>query len=136
MNHTARFIDTGYWLAIVHENDQYHARARALSSQVSGPFVTTEAVLLEVGNALSSARLRPSGVQVLMSIRADPNIEVVSLSDSLLDRAIALFASRTDKEWGLVDGVSFVVMRERGIVEALAADQHFVQAGFRALSRE
>lgn len=38
-----------------------------------------------------------------------------------------------DKQWGLVDCISFVVMRERGIDEALTADHHFVQAGFRAL---
>lgn len=35
-----------------------------------------------------------------------------------------------------MDCVSFVVMQERGIVEALAADQHFVQAGFRAVLRD
>ena len=37
---------------------------------------------------------------------------------------------------GLTDCISFVVMEERGITDALAYDQHFVQAGFRALLRE
>jgi predicted nucleic acid-binding protein len=32
--------------------------------------------------------------------------------------------------------LSFVVMREQGIEQALAADVRFVQAGFRALLRE
>ncbi len=41
-----------------------------------------------------------------------------------------------DKEWGLVDCVSFVVMREHGIEAALTTDRHFIQAGFRALLRE
>jgi hypothetical protein len=39
-------------------------------------------------------------------------------------------------EWGLTDFISFVVMQDRGITEALAYDQHFVQAGFRAVLRE
>ncbi len=37
---------------------------------------------------------------------------------------------------GLVDCISFVVMRERNIEAALTADEHFIQAGFRALLRE
>jgi predicted nucleic acid-binding protein len=46
-----------------------------------------------------------------------------------------MFRSRQDKEWGLVDCVSFVVMQNRGIAEALTADEHFHQAGFRSLLR-
>jgi hypothetical protein len=37
--------------------------------------------------------------------------------------------------WGLVDCVSFVIMRSLGIREAFTADRHFEQAGFVALLR-
>jgi len=40
-----------------------------------------------------------------------------------------------DKTWGLVDCVSFVVMRDAGILDSLTTDKHFEQAGFRALLR-
>ncbi len=73
---------------------------------------------------------------MLNGFESDPNIEIISLNDSLYDEAFELFSSRTDKEWGLVDCISFVVMRERGITEALTADEHFEQAGFRALLRK
>ena len=46
-----------------------------------------------------------------------------------------LYAQRLDKDWSLTDCISFVVMRERGIAEALTADHHFEQAGFTILLR-
>jgi predicted nucleic acid-binding protein len=54
----------------------------------------------------------------------------------LFARGFELYRTRTDKDWGLTDCISFVVMEERGIREALAYDQHFIQAGFRALLRQ
>lgn len=42
-----------------------------------------------------------------------------------------LFASRADKAWSLTDCISFRVMAERGLSDALTADHHFEQAGFR-----
>jgi predicted nucleic acid-binding protein len=44
-----------------------------------------------------------------------------------------LYDARPDKKWTLTDCISFVVMQERGITEALTGDQHFEQAGFTAL---
>jgi predicted nucleic acid-binding protein len=42
-------------------------------------------------------------------------------------------SKRSEKEWGLTDCVSFVVMRDRGLTAALTADRHFQQADYRAL---
>ena len=60
---------------------------------------------------------------------------VIPASTALMDRGIALFAARADKEWGLTDCISFVVMQEHNMTEALTADHHFEQAGFSALLR-
>lgn len=54
-------------------------------------------------------------------------------SRSLFDRGIELYNARDDKDWSLTDCISFVVMEEHGIKEALTGDRHFEQAGFRAL---
>jgi predicted nucleic acid-binding protein len=54
----------------------------------------------------------------------------------LFDMAFTLYGNRPDKSWSLTDCASFVVMRERGLTEALTTDEHFRQAGFRALLLE
>jgi predicted nucleic acid-binding protein len=63
-------------------------------------------------------------------------MEIIHLNPQLLEQAFEHYKKHQDKEWGLVDCVSFVVMRQIGIDRALTFDQHFVQAGFNALMRE
>jgi len=58
-------------------------------------------------------------------------------SESLLYcKGLDLFSKQLDKSRGLVDCISFVVMQERKIYDALTTDEHFEQAGFRAILRE
>lgn len=71
-----------------------------------------------------------------MALENDPLVEIVSLTDDLYRQALRLYGERADKEWGLTDCISFVVMHERGINAALTADKHFQQAGYQALLRE
>ncbi len=133
------FLDAAYAIALAAPSDQLHARAVALAEQLEADqtrLVTTQAVLLEIGNALSKQRHRAAAVQLLSSLQVDPSVEVVVLSTELCAKAFDLYRGRPDKEWGLIDCVSFVVMETRGIAEALTADEHFEQAGFRALLRE
>ncbi len=98
--------------------------------------MTTRAVLLEIGNALAKKRFRRGAVELLAAIESDPRIAIVPLSEELYARAGELFRRHADKEWGLTDCVSFVVMRGQGIWEALSTDHHFEQAGFRPLLLE
>jgi predicted nucleic acid-binding protein len=124
------FIDTGYILALANTADKYHERAQAASLLMHPPFVTTEAVLTEIGNAFSRVRWRALGFATINDLRADPDIEIITVDAALFDRAVTLYGSRTDKEWGLTDCISFVVMQERGLTHALTTDRHFTQAGF------
>jgi len=124
------FIDTGYILALANTADQYHDRARATSLVVSPPFLTTEAVLIEIGNALSKANWRRFGIATLDDLRTDPDIEVVTVTTELFERAVDLYSTRLDKEWGLTDCISFVVMQDHRLTHALTTDRDFEQAGF------
>ena len=127
---TPIFIDTAYILALVNTADEHHHRAEAAAAAVPPPFVTTEAVMVEIGNALSKVCWRHLGIDTLQDLRTDPDIEVVPVDAMLFDRALALYSSRIDKEWGLTDCISFVVMQERNLTHALTTDRDFVQAGF------
>ncbi|MBV9469842.1 MAG: type II toxin-antitoxin system VapC family toxin, partial [Abitibacteriaceae bacterium] len=84
--------------------------------------VTTRAILMEVGNALSKQRFRHAAVDLLQSLEDDPNVEIVPFSEELYRKAFKLYRERPDKEWGLIDCVSFVVMQERSLIEALTTD--------------
>ncbi|HEU4558197.1 MAG TPA: PIN domain-containing protein [Longimicrobium sp.] len=100
-------IDTSFAVALVTKADQYHDTAKRLSDYIRRRFrlVVTQAVCLEIGNALADARNRATGVRLLSELRSDKGV---------VDEAFSLFSKRPDKEWSLIDCVSFVVMNERG----------------------
>lgn len=129
----AIFIDTSYFLALINSRDKYHLAAKAMALQVTPPFVTSEAVLFELGNALAKPPHRILGIQVLQQIRADVEIEVVNIEPDLFAQSIAYYQSRPDKAWGLTDCASFVIMQQRKLSKALTADKHFEHAGFKRL---
>jgi predicted nucleic acid-binding protein len=125
------FVDTGYILALVNENDQHHAEALVLSKRFDGqPVVVTDAVLLEIGNALSRMD-RNAAVQIIQDLRDSPGATVVNLTPELFESAFDLYRHHIDKQWGLVDCVSFIVMRRMGLTTALAlpAMESNAQAG-------
>jgi uncharacterized protein len=135
------FLDTSYAVALSAPSDENHERAAELAEQLETSntyFVTTRAILLEIGNALSKLRHRTAAVRLLTALENDPKVEIVSASDELhrtscIRRAFDIYRDRFDKEWGLIDCMSFVVMNDQGLTEALTADNHFRQAGFHVL---
>jgi uncharacterized protein len=133
------FLDTSYAIALSTPRDQFHARAINLASEIKksqARLVTTRAVLLEIGNSMSRLRYRSAAMGLLWMVEADPMVEVLPMSEELYTRALELYCDRADKEWGLTDCASFVVMSDRVLTLALTADEHYRQAGFRPLLRE
>lgn len=133
------FLDTAYAIALSVEPDEHHERAEEIAERLEAEqtgLVTTRAILLEIGNALSKQRYRRAAIELLDALEEDSSVEIVPLSEELYGQALELFRSRPDKEWSLVDCASIVVMQERGLTEILTTDEHFKQAGFRALLRD
>lgn len=130
---SALFIDTSYFLALVNSRDKYHQAAKVLATQILPPFITSEAVLFELGNALARPPHRALAVRALQRIQADDTIEIVSIDSDLFARTVAFYQARPDQAWGLTDCASFVIMQQRGCLEALTTDKRFEQAGFKRL---
>jgi hypothetical protein len=119
------FADAFYFVARLNRRDQHHERVVAFSREFRSQILTTDWVLMEVADALAKSECRSRIRDFTLHLRQASGCEVVPTSRDLLDRALELYQQHKDKEWTLTDCVSFVVMRERGITEALTEDRHF-----------
>jgi len=120
-------------IAVVNHRDQYHEDAVKLANLYDGqPLVTTEAVVLEIGNALAR-NYKAEAVATIEDFLESDEVTVVRMSTELFARSFDLYKRYIDKAWGPIDCVSFVVMQERGITDALTADGDFEQVGFSPL---
>jgi predicted nucleic acid-binding protein len=131
------FADATFYIALLVVRDSNHEKAEAIARLWDGKIVTTEYVLTEVANHLGgSSNGRRQFGKLLFDIQSDSQSKVVKSESELWTRAAKLYAQRLDKQWSLIDCISFLVMQEHGITESLTADHHFQQAGFRALLLE
>jgi len=129
------FVDTAGWGHLLDPTQSHHSLATGLyrrGRQQGRKFVTTNYVILELVSLLTHPlRIpRPTLVALVASLKSSPNVQIVHVDPTLHEQAWELLRERQDKDWSLVDCSSFVVMRQRGIVEALTTDRHFEQAGF------
>jgi predicted nucleic acid-binding protein len=127
------FADTFALIAWLNPRDNAHARVATYLDGFAGRLVTTEWVLMEVADALSAPEARSTAVEFLRAVRADPLFDVVGYVPAVYQAGFSLFSNRADKSWSLTDCISFGVMAEQGLKDALTADHHFEQAGFRAI---
>jgi uncharacterized protein len=130
------FVDTGFLIAVASKQDQHHASAQTLLSQLkknTTPLLTTDAVLFEVGAAFSKVAMRQQGIKIIEGMLQDPTVQVVNVTPMLRHEALTLYRNFADKDWSLCDCLSFVVMRQHSITQALTPDHHFEQAGLQAL---
>jgi hypothetical protein len=131
-----QFIDTYYLLALVNSRDKDHEKAVRHSQGRVGGLITTTWVMVEFADALSAIDSRMRAAQFIRGFLNQPFVEVVPPNELQFQLGLNIYENRQDKEWSLTDCLSFLVMQERGVMDALTADHHFEQAGFRALMRE
>lgn len=130
------FWDAVGIIALVDNDDSLHEQAIAVRDklfQEDTKFVTTDDVLIEVGNGLSKLKQRPIAVAAINAIYDSVKfdvIEIIHVTKELFEKGWLLYQERMDKEWGLTDCISFTVMKDRKIAEAFTSDHHFEQAGF------
>ena len=98
-----------------------------------GIIVTTRWVLAEVCDGLAGTANRQLAANLVSRIVASEQFRVLPGSDELFARGFDLYRRRADKGWSLTDCISFVVMGDEKLTDALTGDRHFEQAGFTAL---
>lgn len=132
------FADTGYWIALLDPQDTLHSKAINLSSTLSQVQIfTSEMVLTEILNHFSKRGnfLRYAAASLIESLQENPAITIIPQTDSIFQQALILYKQRPDQAWSHTDCSSFCIMQQQNILEALAYDKHFEQAGFIALLR-
>lgn len=129
------FIDSSFVLAMEFGHDQNHRAAIdcwMAFRTTNRSTLTTSFVLDEVVTHLNSRGHHGRAVVVGNRLMADSE-SFVHVGPDLLNRGWAYFCRHADKRYSLTDCISFVVMQERELRQALTFDLHFTQAGFEAL---
>ena len=134
MNHI--FFDTSALIAVGNKRDFFHYQACAINDELSRSnvtFITTNAVLLEFGNAFSTIHLKPFAIKLINAIMQSKRWKRIEIDQRIMNRGFELFSQMSDKEWGLVDCCSMVVAKDMSIRNIFSTDHHFEQAGFNIL---
>ncbi len=130
------FADTSALIALGNKRDAFHSQAVLINDslrQSKKNFVTTDAILLELGNAFSPLNLKPLAIKLIEVIRQSKKWNCVCLDENLMNRGFELYKQMKDKEWGFVDCISIIVAKDMKIKEIFSTDHHFEQAGFKIL---
>jgi uncharacterized protein len=124
------FVDTSGWFSIFDSKEVNHQIAASLYG--SAERIITHSYVLAEFVALSEARKkhRSEMLTFLYNLVLDADIQVIWVDDALTLRAMNLLRTRIDKKWSLCDAVSFRLMENLRLTDALTTDRHFEQAGF------
>src|SRR3954463_9242079 len=128
------FLDSVGLIALWNADDQWHAPATAAFGAVMigrRPVITTSFILLECGNAAARKPFRSKVAAFRQGLALRRELIVPTEEDWI--RAWAAYDRGEAGHAGIVDHVSFVVMRRLGIAEAFTNDRHFQAAGFTTL---
>ena len=133
------FVDSVAWIALINKSDNFHEQSNEVKRQLENDkcnLITTEFILLEVANELSSPSIRDKVVRYINGLKHLSNLTIIKANNELFQLGWLLYSKRLDKEWSLTDCISFVIMQRDGMTQAFTNDHHFEQAGFIKLIKE
>lgn len=130
------FIDSAFVIALESKDDQNHLAAIEYWQElVQSPssLITTSFVLDEIATYFNSRNRHKKAVEIVESFLNSKAVELVHVDETLFQTGWKYFVKHADKRYSLTDCISFVIMKERHIEQALTFDKHFKQAGFKKL---
>lgn len=98
------FLDTAYIHALFNSRDQWHSKAVEWQKMLeidNRRLVTTQLILVEIGNGLSSRQFRQKAASIIRNLQEDPIVDVIPVTPAAFSLALELFEQRPDKDWGL-----------------------------------
>jgi predicted nucleic acid-binding protein len=125
------FLDTVGLIAVWDESDQWHAAANNAFQELSRekiPLLTTSYVLLECGNAASRRPYRRRVAALREQLR-DSGL-LIDPTEQEVEAAWLAYDGGKAANAGIVDQVSFLIMRRLGLNRAFTNDEHYLAAGF------
>lgn len=126
-------LDTSGLLCLLHRSEPFHDLARvvfaAAQRRLAHSYILAEFVALAIARRIP----HETALVFLDDLVSSPNVETVWADESLHREAMSLLHTRLDKSYSLCDAVSFILMRQRRVGDALTTDRHFEQEGFRRL---
>jgi predicted nucleic acid-binding protein len=128
------FLDTGAIYALADRNDLDHSSVRSVFTSSERRFVTHDLILIETFSLLTKRLYKRAALDTVGALRRSPKIEIVPITPTLLEKAWARCQRFADKEWDWIDCISFELMEQRDLRDALSLDHHFEQAGFTLLA--
>lgn len=132
------FVDTGPWIALVDQRDQWHSEAERVLRQLQAsrqPLVTSNLVLMESYTGLVNRVERSLIARFRETIDGSRQINIQRIDALTEELAWELFLRYDDKRVSMVDCSSFAIMEQLGIIQAFTFDLHFAQVGFQTLPK-
>jgi predicted nucleic acid-binding protein len=112
-------LDTSGLLCLLNDADPKHSASVAHYSRAT-ILVTHSLVVSELVALATSRRLRRSKVLIYISdMLSNPRVDCIWADEPLMRNGLQLLEVRADKKYSLCDAVSFLIMRDRGIMDAL-----------------
>jgi len=107
------FADTSFFVSFLNAADEHHEVASRYMRTFDHRIVTSDLVLVELGNYLSRTSARRLFFPFVRDLRADKRFEIIACSTSLIDAGMLEYSRRQDKSWSLTDCVSFILQGYR-----------------------
>lgn len=125
-----RLVDTSYWVALLLPRDRHHRQAETLWRNDPGPLLCTNHVIGETWTFLRRRAGHPAAVAFLDAMERSRRVIPMHVEEPVESEARRWLRRHDEREFSFVDAVSFAVMRQNRLTEALAFDGDFTAAGF------
>jgi len=130
------FVDTSGFFALLAQRDPKHAAARKVLRRAKAEkrrLVTTDYVLDETATLLKARGEGRLAEPLFERVFASSACRVEWTDEPRFALVRAFFLKHSDQAWSFTDCLSFGVMKQLRLHDALTTDVHFEQAGFLAL---